>query len=65
MVLPHVIVWIIWRERNRRVFDNVETPLQRLKENFIKILFFWMNGKFSSSFFDLADCVDSLFLGCK
>ena len=39
MVLPHVIFWSIWRERNRRVFDNVETPLQRLKR---------ISSKFSS-----------------
>jgi len=65
MVLPLVIFWNIWRERNRKVFDKVETPLQRLEENFIKILHFWKNGNFSSSFIDLTACVDSLYLGCK
>ena len=61
MVLLDIICWCIWRERNRRVFESTETPLQRLKENFIKILYFWKNGKLSSFSIDLTDCVDSLY----
>jgi len=64
MVLSHVIFWCVWRERKRRVFVSTKTLLQSLKENFIKTLYFWKNGKLSSSFIDLADCVDSLYLGC-
>ena len=62
MVLPHVIFRSIWRGRNRRVFESIETPFKCLKDNFIKILYFWNNGKLSSSYFHAAKCVDSLYL---
>ena len=39
-ILPHVIFWNIWRERSRRAFEGVEIPIQCLKDNFIKSLYF-------------------------
>ena len=63
-VLPHVIFWSIWRERNRRVFEDVETPIWHLKDFFIKTLFYWEKGKFSSSSLELVGLLDSLYMGC-
>jgi len=64
-VLPHVIFWCIWRERNRRVFEGFETPVQHLKDLFIKTLFYWEKGKFSSSSLELVDLLGSLYMGCN
>ena len=49
MVLPAVIFWSFSRMRETRVFEGVETPFQCLKDNFIRTLYFWDNGKSSSS----------------
>ena len=62
MVVPHVIFSSIWRERNQGVFDGVETLFGHLKDNFVKTIYFWDNGKICSSFFDVAESVDSLYL---
>ena len=43
-ILPHVIFWCIWRERNRRAFEGVKIPLQCLKDILIKTPYFWESG---------------------
>ena len=63
MVVPHVIFSSIWRERNQGVFDGVETLFGHLKDNFVKTIYFWDNGKICSSSYDVVVCVDSLHLG--
>ena len=50
-------------ERNRRVFDGVEISLERLKDKWLKTLFFWKEEAFCSSSIDVVDTVDILFLG--
>jgi len=60
--LSHVIFWCIWRERNRRAFEGVETPIQYLKDLVLKALFLWESGKLCSSF-ELFFMLDSLYMG--
>jgi len=50
--------------RNRRAFEGVEIPIQRLKHNFIKTLYFWESGMFSPSTLELVGLLDSLYIGC-
>jgi len=63
-LFPHAIFWSIWRERNRRVFEGVEMPLQCFKYYFIKSLYFWDKGIFCYSSLDLLDFVDTVHMGC-
>ena len=62
--LPHVILWCIWRERNRRAFEGVENPIQYLKDVVLKTLYFWDCGKLCSSAFELFVLLDILYMGC-
>ena len=60
----HAIFWSIWRERNRRIFEGVEMPLECFKDYFIKFLYFWDKEIFCYSSLDLLDLVDSVPMGC-
>jgi len=52
-------------EGDRRVFDRVETSLERLKDEWLKTVFFWQEGFFCFSLLEAIDLVDSLLLGCS
>lgn len=58
------VFWSTWREGNWKAFENDETPLQRLKTNFIKTLYLLDKGNFCTSDSDVADLVGSLYFGC-
>ncbi len=39
-----LVVWVIWRERNARSFEDTEKPTQDLKQFFLSMLFAWVNA---------------------
>jgi hypothetical protein len=40
-LIPSCLMWTIWRERNKRTFENMETPLAKIIEIFFVSLFDW------------------------
>uniref|UniRef100_A0A2N9HT93 Reverse transcriptase zinc-binding domain-containing protein n=1 Tax=Fagus sylvatica TaxID=28930 RepID=A0A2N9HT93_FAGSY len=36
-VIPHCIMWVIWRERNARSFEDIEHSPQELKQQFLNV----------------------------
>jgi hypothetical protein len=39
-----LVVWVIWRERNARSFEDTEKLTQDLKQFFLSMLFAWVNA---------------------
>ena len=52
MVVPHCLMWYIWKERNSRCFEDKERSMPDLKLLFFRTLldwfFVWRNHHFSS-----------------
>jgi hypothetical protein len=64
-IVPLCVMWIIWRERNGRCFEDQERSMEELKKLFIQTLFHWTNAfcapQFSTMSQFLSFC-SSLFL---
>jgi hypothetical protein len=40
-LVPHCLMWTIWRERNCRTFEDLDNPLEKIIELFTGSLFDW------------------------
>ena len=49
MVVPHCLMWCIWKERNSRCFEDNDCSMLDLKLLFFRTLIYvWRNQPFSS-----------------
>ena len=49
MVVPHCLMWCIWKERNSRCFEDSDCSMLDLKLLFFRTLIYvWRNQPFSS-----------------
>ena len=48
-MIPHCLIWCLWRERNARHFEDVERHNPELKLLFFHTLFDWVIGSGLSS----------------
>ncbi|KAI8556591.1 hypothetical protein RHMOL_Rhmol05G0266100 [Rhododendron molle] len=44
-MIPLCLMWVLWRERNSRVFEGVEKPLSRIKSFLLNSLYSWDKGE--------------------
>uniref|UniRef100_A0A5B7BT94 Uncharacterized protein n=1 Tax=Davidia involucrata TaxID=16924 RepID=A0A5B7BT94_DAVIN len=40
------MLWCLWNERNRRIFEGKEQTLDRFKDSFLRYLHFWVHHSF-------------------
>ena len=43
LATPSYLVWAIWKERNKVVFENAEFSFPRLKNTFVLTIWSWAN----------------------
>jgi hypothetical protein len=41
-LVPHCVLWSIWRERNARLFEDVETVMVVLRKRLLNTLYLWI-----------------------
>ena len=58
-IVPHCVMWTLWRERNARLFENVEQPLQRLCTGMFRYLLDWAVGAGVTHFTCISDILAS------
>ncbi len=59
-LIPHFLMWVIWREQNaRRSFEDIERSTQELKQSFLTILFEWANASGLFHFHSLYELINS------
>ena len=57
-IVPHGLMWCLWRERNSRCFEDIERSIPDLKLFFFRTLLDWLfalQNKSFPSFFDFLD----------
>ena len=59
MVVPHCLMWCIWRERNNQCFEDFERTIAGLKLFFFKTLLDWMSIIESHSIYLVYDLMDA------
>lgn len=44
-MVPLALMWVVWRERNRRASKGVESSFTPLRSSFRPLIFFWCTLK--------------------
>uniref|UniRef100_A0A2N9IC54 Reverse transcriptase domain-containing protein n=1 Tax=Fagus sylvatica TaxID=28930 RepID=A0A2N9IC54_FAGSY len=57
-MIPHCLMWVIWREQNAQTFEDLEKPIQDLKQCFLSMLLEWVNASDISHFSSLYELIN-------
>ena len=57
--IPHCVMWVIWRERNARSFEDTERTVPGLKQFFLTSLFEWANASGHYHFLSIHEMLSS------
>jgi hypothetical protein len=57
-MIPHCVIWCLWRERNARLFDDLERHLPKLKLFFFHTLLDWVVGSGVVSIHSILELID-------
>ena len=58
-IVPHCLMWCLWRERNSRCFEDIERSIPDLKLLFFRTLLDWLVVLQNQSFPYFIDFLDS------
>ena len=57
--VPHCVLWLLWRERNHRVFEGQEVTSLDLKSSFLRTLYEWVSITISPAISSYEEFLDS------
>jgi len=52
---PLCLLWCIWRERNARLFEDVETSMVELRKRLLNTLYIWIESSHNLNVFPYVD----------
>ena len=58
-IVPHCLMWCLWRERNSRCFEDIERSILDLKLFFFRTLLDWLFALQKKPFPSFIDFLDS------
>ena len=58
IIVPHCLVWCLWRERNSRCFEDSERSIPDLKLFFFRIFLDWLSAFWNQSLSSIFDFID-------
>jgi hypothetical protein len=56
---PHCVMWLLWRERNNRVFEGQEATSMDLKSKFLRTLYEWVSITTNPELLSFEEFLDS------
>ena len=59
LIVPHCLLWCLWRERNSRCFEHKERSISDLKLFFFRTIMDWLAALRNQSFLSFLDFLDS------
>ena len=59
LMVPHCLLWCLWRERNSRCFEDKERSISHLKLCFFRTLMDWLAALWNQSFLSFLDFLDA------
>ena len=59
LIVPHCLLWCLWRETNSRCFEDKERSISDLKLFFFRTLMDWLAALRNQSFLSFLDFLDS------
>ena len=59
LIVPHCLIWCLWRERKSRCFENNERSIPNLKLFFFRTVLDWLATLRNQSFSSFLDFLDS------
>ena len=59
LMVPHCLLWCLWRERNTRCFEDNERSISYLKLFFFRTLMDWLVVLWNQSFLSFLDFLDA------
>ncbi|KAI8026313.1 hypothetical protein LOK49_LG02G00101 [Camellia lanceoleosa] len=60
LLVPSCLLWLVWLERNRRIFQGLQRSVLWLEDRFLVTLYSWLQCKVDPDIFSFLDFLDDV-----